>query len=567
MQTIRWQLLIAIGGLILVVGLLIGQTPSLQTAEPQPVAGGSYAEALLGNVIRLNPILDTYNQVDRDIDRLIYSGLVRFDSRGVPLPDLAEEWAVSADARLYTVRLRANAVWHDGQPVISDDIVYTFSKFQDSDYPGPRDLQSLWQNVNIVRLDDHAVQFQLSEPFAPFLDYLSIGLLPDHLLRGVSAGELVDHPFNLEPIGTGPFRFDRFLMKDGEIAGVSLAAFDGYYLTRPYLERFEFFFYGTTEDMLRAHQSGEVQGLSTVDPKILGQVLADQSLDMYSARLPEIGLIFLNTKSPSRPFFGEKKVRQALMMALNRQWIIDSLMGGQAVVASGPILPETWAAAGDLDPVPFDPQQSADLLETLGWELPTGAVPGTPEYVRSSGDLPLEFSLAYPDDPLHAAVAQEIERAWKDIGVRLTLEAVDPESLYSDYLQPRQFEAVLTDINLSRFPDPDPYPFWHDAQAETGQNYGGFADRNISIWLEQARTTPDHRRRSQLYRNFLHRFYDQQPALLLYTPVRSFAISADLQGVTVGPLFDPSDRYAGVTQWHLLARRGPAPTPNTVPGP
>jgi peptide/nickel transport system substrate-binding protein len=566
MQNIRWQLLIAIGGLILVVGLLIGQTPSLQSAAPQPAVGGSYAEALLGDVVRLNPILDTNNQVDRDIDRLIYSGLVRFDSRGVPLPDLAESWAVSADATLYTVTLRGNAVWHDGEPVLSDDVIYTYSKFQDPDYPGPKDLQDLWQKVKIVRLDDHTVQFQLSEPFAPFLDYLSIGLLPEHLLRGVSAGELVDHPFNLEPVGTGPFRFDRFLMKDGRIAGVSLAAFDDFYLSRPYLERFELFFYSTPQEMLKAYQSGDVEGLGSVDSSILGQVLADQTLNLYSARLPEIGLVFLNIKSPSKPFFAEKKVRQALMMAINRQWIIDSVMGGQAVVASGPILPGTWAAASDLDPVAFDPQASADLLDSLGWELPTGATPGSPEYVRSSENNPLEFTLTYPDDARHAAVAQDLERAWADIGVRVSLDAVDPETLMSDYLEPRDYDAVLTDINLSRFPDPDPYPFWHDTQAETGQNYGGYSDRNISIWLEQARTTPDIARRSQLYRNFLHRFHDQQPALLLYTPVWNFAINGDLQGVSVGPLFDPSDRYAGVTQWHLLARRGPAPTDTANPG-
>jgi peptide/nickel transport system substrate-binding protein len=566
MQNIRWQLLIAIGGLILVVGLLIGQTPSLLTAAPQPVVGGSYAEALLGGVARLNPILDSYNQVDRDIDRLIYSGLIRFDSRGDPLPDLAESWAVSADATLYTVTLRSQALWHDGEPVVSDDVVYTYSKFQDPDYPGPKDLQDLWQKVNIVRLDEHTVQFQLSEPFAPFLDYLSIGLLPDHLLRGVSAGELIDHPFNLEPVGTGPFRFDRFLMKDGGIAGVSLAAFGDYYLTRPYLERFELFFYKTPQDMLKAYQSGEVQGLGLVDSSILGPVLADQTLNLYSARLPEIGLVFLNTKSPSKPFFGDKKVRQALMMATNRQWIIDREMGGQAVVASGPILPDTWAATDDLGPYPFDPQAAADLLDSLGWEIPAGATPGSPEYVRTSEDNTLEFTLTYPDDPKHAAIAQDLERAWADIGVRVSLEAVDPESLMADYLEPREFDAVLTDIDLSRFPDPDPYPFWHDTQAETGQNYSGFADRNISIWLEQARTTPDNARRAQLYRNFLHRFYDQQPALLLYTPVWNFAINGDMQGVSVGPLFDPSDRFADVSQWHLLARRGPSPTSSPVPG-
>jgi peptide/nickel transport system substrate-binding protein len=114
---------------------------------------------------------------------------------------------------------------------------------------------------------------------------------------------------------------------------------------------------------------------------------------------------------------------------------------------------------------------------------------------------------------------------------------------------------VLTDINLTRSPDPDPYPFWHDSQAETGQNYGGFEDRNSSIWLEQARITPDFAKRADLYQSFQHRFNDQIPALPLVNPVYSFAIDASVQGVTVGPMLDPSDRFASITSWYLLVRR------------
>ena len=106
-----------------------------------------------------------------------------------------------------------------------------------------------------------------------------------------------------------------------------------------------------------------------------------------------------------------------------------------------------------------------------------------------------------------------------------------------------------------RSPDPDPYPFWHDSQIETGQNYADFADRNISIWLEQARTTPDLARRTDLYESFQHRFRDQLPALMLYSPVYTTAIRSDVFGVTLGPLFDPSDRLAGISQWYLVARR------------
>src|SRR3989337_2686140 len=119
------------------------------------------------------------------------------------------------------------------------------------------------------------------------------------------------------------------------------------------------------------------------------------------------------------------------MMAVNRQWIIDSTNGGQAVEASGPILPGPWAAAGDLGPMPFDPRASADLLDSLSWELPTGVTPGSPEYARSNGESSLEFTLTYPDDALHATIAQDLQLAWADIGARVELEAVDPGSLYS----------------------------------------------------------------------------------------------------------------------------------------
>ncbi|MCJ7513793.1 MAG: ABC transporter substrate-binding protein, partial [Anaerolineales bacterium] len=189
MRRIRWQILIAVGGLLLILALLLQQSPEPGTPELLPQKGGSYVEGLMGSVVRLNPVLDYANQADRDVDRLLYSGLVRFDSRGVPEPDLAESWAVSADATLYTFTLRPDATWHDGLPVTSDDVIYTFSKMQDEDFPGPEDLRELWSEINIIRLDDRNVQFQLPEPFAPFMDYLALGLLPEHLLRGVSAGD------------------------------------------------------------------------------------------------------------------------------------------------------------------------------------------------------------------------------------------------------------------------------------------------------------------------------------------------------------------------------------------
>jgi peptide/nickel transport system substrate-binding protein len=555
MRNLRWQLLIAVGGLILVVGLLVGQTPNSNIAAPHPVPGGVHVEALIGKVARLNPILDTYNQVDRDIDRLIYSGLISFNSRGEPMPDLAAEWAVSADATIYTFTLREDARWHDGEPVTSDDVIYTFSKMQDEDYPGPADFQAMWQQVNIIRLDEYRVQFQLPEPFAPFLDYLAVGLLPDHLLRGVSAGELIDHPFNLQPVGTGPFAFDRFVVEDGEITSVSLIAFEDYYGQVPYLERVEFRFFENSHDALDAYIAGEIQGIGKIDSAIFTEVFNSPELNLHTSRLPRISLVFINSKNSEKTYLAEKKFRQALMLSVNRQWIIDHALQGQGLIPCGPIMPGTWAFSESLECFTFEPDRAAHLLDELEWELPVGATPGTPEYQRTKDDQTLSLELIHSNDPTDEIVAEMLKASWEAIGILVELKEVNSESLLQDYLEPRDFELVLTEIDLSRSPDPDPYPFWHDSQTETGQNYGGFTDRNISIWLEQARVNPDFGRRAELYRNFQHRFQDLVPALLLYYHVYSYAIDAQVQGVTVGPLYDPSDRFRNISDWYLLTRR------------
>jgi len=566
MRKIRWQLLIAVGGLLLIVGLLIGQTPNIETPGAQPVRGGVFIEAVTGQLIRLNPILDSYNQVDRDIDRLLFSGLIQFDSRGNATPDLAESWAVSADATLYTFTLRSDALWHDGNPVTSDDVIYTFSKLQDEDFPGSPDLHTMWSQINIIRLDDHNIQFQLPEPFAPFLDYLAIGLLPDHILRGVTASALIDHPFNLNPIGTGPFQFDGYLTdEENQIEGVALSSFGDFYSTPPYLERFEFHFFENTAAALTAYHAGEVNGIAGISDDALSAVLEDPNLSLFTARIPMVTLVFLNVQSQENNILGEKLFRQALMLGINREWLINETINGQGIIPLGPIFPGTWAHADTLPPIPFDPEAAGELLDELEFELPVGASAGSEEYVRAREDQILELELTYPDQPRFAELAQLLAQSWEALGIRVSLRAVPAESLQDDVLSSRSFEAVLTEIDLSQYPDPDPYPFWHDSQIEAGQNYSGFDDRNSSIWLEQARITPDTLRRADLYRSFQYRFQDQLPALMLSYPVYSYAVDTQVNGITIGPLLDPSDRFNNVEEWYVIARRAVDSEPTLAP--
>jgi len=557
MRKIIWQLVIALGGLLLVLGLLLGQTPDPEATFVQPVHGGSFAEGVVGQSVRLNPLLDRGNQVDRDINRLLYGALVRFNSFGDPVPELAESFAVSADATLYNFTIRDDAVWHDGEPVTSDDVIYTYSKFSEEGYSAPEDLKQLWAEVQIVRLDEKNVQFQLPERFAPFMDYMTVGLLPDHLLRGVDGESLIDHPFNLEPIGSGPFRFEEFQRdENGDVIGVSLTAFEEYVLGSPFLERVEFLFFENSEQALQAFQEGEIDGIGQVSDDILEMALAQPELNLHSVRSPSTTVVFLNTQHPDKSYLGEKNFRQALMMAIDRERMIGELLEGQGLIASGPILPGHWAAASNLEPLPFDVAAAEGLLAGLGWEIPTGILPGAPEYVRTDGEKPLSLQLAHLDEPLYFSIAQMLRSSWQKVGIDVELVSFPAQTILSEMLIPREFDAVLTELDASQTADPDPYSFWHDSQAETGQNYSGFEDRNISIWLEQARVTANKERRQELYRDFQFRFRDQVPALMLYHPIFTYAISSDVQGASVGPIFDPSDRFANIGDWFLLVRRG-----------
>ncbi|MEP7357914.1 MAG: ABC transporter substrate-binding protein, partial [Anaerolineales bacterium] len=310
MRHLRWQLIIAILGMLLVAGLLAGkgQQGIVEIAD-EPVRGGVYTEALIGTPHRFNPLLDSANPVDHDIDRLLFSGLTRFDAVGRPTPDLAN-WIISDDELTYTFVVRADARWHDGQPVTSADVAFTAGLLQDPGFPGRADVAQLWQSVKVKVVNQQTVEFTLPEPFAPFLDYTSFGLLPEHILTGTAAADLPAAAFNSAPVGTGPFKFVGLTGEAGQITGARLAAFDGYRGAAPLLNDVLFKFYPDTAAALAAYQAGEVLGISRIDAAHVDQALALPTLGVYSSLLPQYSLIFLNLQNPELTFFQDKRVRQ-----------------------------------------------------------------------------------------------------------------------------------------------------------------------------------------------------------------------------------------------------------------
>jgi len=556
MKNLRWQLLIVLLALIAIAILLLTQQPViLQTAAPvvQPSTGGIYTEGIVGAFGRLNPLLSYYNSADRDVSALIFSGLVRFDDRGLPIADLAESWGYSKDGMAYNFSIRQNAVWHDGKTVSSEDIAFTVELLRDDSMPVPEDLRKLWEQIEVVIIDEKTIQFRLPEPFSPFLDYLSFGILPKHALEGIPPEALTDDEFNLEPVGSGPYRFERLLTKDGAIQGLVLSAFDSYYANRPFIDQIVIRYYPDEGTALAAYRAGEIMGISRVTSSMLLEVLQVPELNVYTGRLPQLTLIYFNLDDPRLPFFQDATLRRALLMSINRQRLIDTHMTGQAILADGPIFPGTWAFYDGIERVPYDPDAAVNFIRDAGYTIP--AEGGN---VRVKEDTVFRFEMVYPDDPAHQAVIESIQSDWARVGVEVVPVPASYDELVDKYLEPRAYQAALVALNLARSPDPDPYPFWSQAQITSGQNYAQWNDRRASEYLELARITTDIEERAKAYRNFQVRFIQEMPALPLFYPVYSYAVDNQVQGVRVGSLFDPSDRFANVTSWFLVTSRAQA---------
>ncbi|HBO33710.1 MAG TPA: hypothetical protein DD636_03065 [Anaerolineaceae bacterium] len=494
--------------------------------------------------MRLNPVLDHFNQLDRDINRLLFSSLIRFDSSGLPVGDLAQSWSVSADGAVYSINMRTDAVWHDGTPVTTQDAIYTISLLQSQSTLIPANLQEFWSKISVNAISDSALEFSLPAAFAPFMDYLSFQILPAHLLGNLGVDQLVDHPFNLAPIGSGPYRFDSLETENGAITGVNLVSYEYYFKGKPFVDEIHFRYYPDEKSALDAYLEGGVDGLSKIRNDDLETVLNQTGLNLYSSRQPKLSIVFLNLRNANAPILQNPEFRKALMSGINRQMMIDDVLKGQGVLAQGPIMPGNWAYYPEQTAYRFDPDGARQILAGMGLTLAENG-----RFI-SDGSL-IELNLLVPDDAEHQALAEILRQNWEKIGIGVTISALPYDQLIAS-LESRNYQMALVDIDLSDTPDPDPYQFWAESQVENGQNYSQWSNTTASSYLEQARQTSNLEMRTRLYRNFQVLFEEELPSLPLFYPVYNYAVKDSIKDLSFGPIYNPADRFNDVYKWYIL---------------
>jgi peptide/nickel transport system substrate-binding protein len=562
----RWPALAALVGVVLIATLLLWpeRPADMPTAAPQPelqegqgsctaetvVPGGIFVEGVVGIPQRLNPLLSDNNPVEADLVDLLFEGLTRYDDRGFLQPALAESWAVSDDGLTITFTLREEAAWHDGQPVRAADVQFTYGLLQQEAFPAPAGLRLLWQAVTITVVDERTVQFRLPQPYAPFLEATTRGLLPAHLLADIPPAELADHPYNWAPVGAGPF-----MVADGDnwrrTGRLTLTPNPVYWPAEVSPDGLAFQFFADYPGLLAALDAGDIQAVNKIPATAVVEAALLSNLRLISSPAPRYTQLLFNlTGGATRT----QALRQALTFGLDRTLLRAAALEGQGLPLEGPYLATSWGYnAADLTVHTPDLAVARSLLDGAGWPLPEGS------QVRQREDAELRLRLIFVAEPAARALAQEMARQWGEIGVGISsMPLASPAFL--EALAAREFDLAIVEVDPPG--DPDLYDFWSQEAMIRGQNYAGWNNRRASEALEAARQLYELAERRPYYDAFLRFYNTDLPALTLYQHVYTYGLSTAVLDADIGPVLSPRDRYQTLATWRWQRRLVNVPCPD-----
>ena len=318
-----------------------------KNSQVLPKAGGEYREGLIGQPILLNPIL-TNSPLEKDIISLLY----------VPLTKLLANYQVEENGRIYNIKLKENLFWSDGQPLTTDDIIFSIKLIQNPNLNSF--LLKSWQGVEIERISKLRLKFILRDPYVFFMDVLAnLYIIPKHAFGKIPPENLFLSDYNLKPVGSGPFEFSHFLKeKDGFISEYHLKINENYFGRKPYLSKFIFKFYENEEKLISAFNKKSIDGFGLFPPfdfakiKIRNEIKELITPYYYAIFLNEI---FLNEKTS--PLLKQKNVRQTLVESSDRKKIIENVFQGKALEVKGPYRANLQQNSKQKQTLPVLPEQ------------------------------------------------------------------------------------------------------------------------------------------------------------------------------------------------------------------
>lgn len=535
---------ITISGLSLVI-IITGSWLLLARGQQNillPLKGGSIVEGVIGRPQIINPLYSQANQVDQDIVQLVFSGLVKMGRGREFLPDLATSWDIFDNGKKYIFHLRDDVKWHDGEKFDADDVTFTIKVIQSESYIGM--LGDSWSGVEVTTLSPTTIQFVLPNPSTFFLSQATLGIIPSHLFAHLPVSEIGDPNNNLKPVGTGAYKTATTLVAKDSL---SLTINNDYYGASPYIDKLVFYFYDNEKTLFNALNSGTINSAGFTS-SVKDTEAELPYINKYVYQLPQYKAVFINQLGENQ-VLKDKLVRQALALATNKAKIIKDVANNNAVAVDSPVLPGFWGHLPEIKKYDFDFIAARDALNQAGWK------DADQDGVLEKSDLQLSFSLSFKDDKINNEIAKILASDWEAIGMEVILNPVEPNVLFDQVIQPRNYDALIFGQNLGS--DSDPYVYWHSSQAEDpGLALSVMYDKNIDNNLELARLSSSLDRAINYYHRFQSSFADLVPAILLYQPNFTYLVNEKIKGVTDEiNLGNTADRFINISDWYIKYKK------------
>lgn len=523
---------------LLFIAVLLSATMTQITLERRtilasvPAPGGTHREAVVGELDNFNPLF-AVDGANADVSRLIFAGLSEYAVDGSIIGEMAEDWQANDTADEFTVKLRPNLTWHDGEVVTAEDIVFTIGLIQNPDTRSP--LKDTWRGIEVEQIDDQTVKFSLPNPFAPFPQLLTVGILPQHILQGIEPKDLRVDDFNIRPIGSGAFSLTEFDVSQNRVI---LDSFDNYAQGKPKLSRL----------IVAGHESLE-EAKSVLDQKLvdalgsLTEFYEDEDDSLYETQpgLAVGNYLFMNS---SRSLFKNNEARQAIVHAIDNSSILEAIENKRPIINSA-FLPIQLQLKKNQEQLPYDVAKATKLLNDEGWKLDAAAT-----VLRKEGN-DFSFRLAVANRPTQIIIAENIAQQLAKVGIKVEIQQIPSEDFQAQIALSRKYDAAL--IGITNGIDPDVFVFWHSSQAEEGGlNFANIKDDDLDTSLEAGRTRTNRKLRNAKYEAFAERWRELAPAKAINQELYHYVRRDRAVGEVSETLLKPSQRFDNVENWTVL---------------
>jgi len=540
--------------------MLISRVNSIFLVEV-PEKGGEVTEGIVGVPTLVNPVI-AISDADKDLSMLVYSGLMRKTPEGEFITDLAESYEISPDGTSYTFIIKKDAKFHDGKHVTSDDVIFTIEKIKDPIIKSPRKLG--WDGVSVSKKDDYTVVFTLAKSYISFMDNMTIGILPSHLWKNVNVNEFNLSTLNTKAIGSGPYKIKSVVKNDDGISEeYKLERFNNFTLGKPRIKYFNIISYSNEKDLVKALLSHSVDQAGGISPENTKNI-EKGNFSIHSVTLPRIFGVFFN--SEVNKIFNNQEVIKALNKAIDRQSVVDQVLGGYGSTIHNPI-PEKLSRDNEQEKYTNSTiEEARQILEKDGWvvgedgirakggttsKTVTKKVGGKTikQTVKSSSPVTrLSFSLTTGDTPELKKTAELIKEQLLEIGVEVDTSKVYETGQLNQLIRARNYEALLFGQVISH--ESDLYSFWHSSQkTDPGLNIAMYSNKKIDTLLETIQKTLKTEDRMDKYEDLEKEFEYNIPAISIYSPEYLYVTSPRLNNFSLENITTPSDRFSSIYSW------------------